>query len=108
MKKKLWNCHHVIFSFQNVIFVHKFSNFLDNLWNLISQQLEELETCSSFLFESSFSALCGRINTVGSRARKIAKLWESLTLCRKLDRPANQLLHYGITLLSMDTKSTWK
>lgn len=54
-----------------------------NVWLLISQQQNELERFSLFLFKSSFSTLCRRINyTVQVRGRKgpnasVHPMWET-------------------------------
>ncbi len=50
-------CFHLIF--------HKNLKKIHNLWTWISQQPEELERWSLFLYEHSFSTLCGRINYTG-------------------------------------------
>ncbi len=88
---KLQRNFHMIFSSQNVritwgcfIFVHKLKNLSQSL---ISQLSRVYVRKMFYLFESSFSARCGRINYTSGIARERATVQESPSLCQRFDRP---------------------
>ncbi len=70
---------------------------------------ENLERCSVFWLESSFSVVCGRINytcgSVGERVKlgESPSMWKTWQACSHHSKPPNRVLYHSSLLLEYNT-----